>query len=111
MPKKITKKAVKSRAKKVRIPTWETLRVGDILIDEDEQFSGDTDYQKTVLAVIGKVFILSEGGNFEEPEDEMFTIKKMKRRGYVIKDGKNEPSEVTMAEVCAKFGKNVKIKK
>ncbi|MDE2105238.1 MAG: hypothetical protein KGL39_48885 [Patescibacteria group bacterium] len=81
-------------------PTWETLKVGDII----EHEYGDT---RKVLAVLGNVFLMS----FAHDRDKAggwSTIAEAQRNGWKLK-GADEPTEVTMAEVGKQFGRKVKI--
>jgi len=76
---------------------------GDILTNE----SGDI----KVLGVCGSVYFMSYDYDHEKC-DEGYTRKELNRLDFKLKEeAEEEAEEVTMKEVCDKFGKNVKIKK
>lgn len=89
--------------------TWETLKVGDVVIDEDND-------ECTVLAVCGKAFLVSD---YRSPSvmGGWFLLDYVKSRGWRIKgvNSKEKPVlELTLDEVAEKFGvdvKRLKIKK
>lgn len=85
--------------------TWETLERGDIIIDSDRT-------EAMVLAVLPGVFLRSTWGNFDITAG-WSTLQEGQKAGWTIKQPvvETEVEEVTMSDVCAKFGKEVKIKK
>jgi hypothetical protein len=74
---------------------------GDILADGF--------YKRKVLGVCGSVYLMSKVNNFDVCADG-WTKQELDEADYKLKT-EEEAEEVTMKEVCAKFGKNVKIKK
>ncbi len=89
--------------------TLEHLSEGDVVIaDADEGCTGE---HKILAALPNGVYLLSSGDDFDEAGDWM-TAQELKAGGYVVKqDASGSPREVTMADVVAKFGENVVIKK
>lgn len=85
--------------------TWDTLEVGDILVDDD----GD---ERAVLGVMGKIVFYSnlefnESGDWE-------TVTALKWSGWTIKQDTSTPSEtvMTIAEIEKKLGiANLKVVK
>lgn len=67
-----------------------------------------------VLGICGRVIFLSRENNFDVVGDILhYTLEELKELDYRIipEQPEEEAVEVTMKEVCEKFGKNVKIKK
>lgn len=79
------------------------LEDGDIIIHNDG-------YERMVLGVHSLIYHLSVKNDFSRSVIDM-TPQELENEGYTIKgQEKKEVTEVTMEEVCKKFGKNVKIK-
>jgi hypothetical protein len=74
------------------------LRKGDIIYSSDGR--------RKVLAIYEEIIFLSKNSEFNEYLNG-YTLKELISLGYQLEI----PEEVTMEEVCKKFGKNVKIKK
>lgn len=81
-------------------PSWDTLKVGDVLVRNGQ-------YSRTVLAVLGDVFLLS--GTSPTRTGAWYTKLEAQECGYTLKGATDQPLEVTQAEVDAKFGRKVKI--
>lgn len=89
--------------------TWNTLEVGNIVVNTNGS-------EAKVLAIIGDVFLRSMWGSFSISSDSWYTKTEAEAEteecGWKIKGTEDENiQEVTMQEVCEKFGKEVKIKK
>lgn len=85
------------------IPTWETLQVGDVIVDKDGS-------ESTALAVLGEVFLKSMW-NAPKVAHVWFHINEAQKNGWILKVPVTEIEEVTMAQIIEKFGHEVKIKK
>lgn len=73
----------------------DSLRAGDVLIDED----GD---EATVLAVLGDVFLRSE---WNEPEEACvwYTVAEAKRAGFTLKFQTSDVTELSVADIEEKL--------
>jgi hypothetical protein len=82
--------------------TWDNLAVGDEVMGSGIH---------AVLGVCDRMVFLSytdlrDNYHFASTKEQLI------KNGYtIIQDAPEEPLEVTMSEVCEKFGRNVKIKK
>lgn len=81
--------------------TWDTLEVGDIIVDTDGT-------EEKVLAVMGDVFLRSCSDDFDETQS-WYTKKEVQKNGYKIKGGEEEVSEMTVEQISKALGKKVKI--
>jgi hypothetical protein len=94
--------------------TLETLEVGDTVIY-------DSCWKKDILAVLHRngektVYVMSEVYKDENDTrrkkiDATWTAYELELRDFSYPQPQEEMEEVTMEQVCEKFGKNVKIKK
>lgn len=66
--------------------TWETLSVGDILIDSN-------DLEVAVLAVIGRIIFISEPDNYDE-SNCYYTSKELIEMGYKIKGASEQKPSI-----------------
>lgn len=83
------------------VKTWDNLEAGDILV-----LDGD---ESKVLAVIGDVFLRSTLSDFSRTGC-WYTKSEAQKDGLALKAVPEEIEEVTMEDVCKKFGKEVRIK-
>lgn len=86
--------------------TWETLKLGDVLIDEDG-------LEVSILGILGKIIFLSEF-NDRESTGNFYTIQECQKDGWkIVQPEPTKPTieELTMDQVCKELGREVKIKK
>ena len=65
--------------------------------------------ESLVLGVCGKVIFISDSDNFEEVRGSAYTLYELINRDYKLKQ--ETIPEMTMEEVCAALGREIKIKK
>ena len=89
------------------IPTNKQRTIEDGLIEGDIIVTNNR--ESLVLGVCGKVIFISESGNFEEVRGTAYTLYELINYGYKLKQ--ETIPEMTMEEVCAALGREIKIKK
>ena len=85
--------------------TWDNIKAGDFLSTEEKGMV-------KVLDVHGLIVDISDIDEYDVPLGG-FTVKELKSNGYkIVKNPqeKKQVREVTMKDVCEKFGEEVKIK-
>ncbi len=82
-----------------RIPTWETLQEGDVLVHEN-------DTEITVQGKLGQVLLTTrEKGIALNPR----SIIELKRTGWRIKGTEPAPVEMTLADIERELGKKIEL--
>ena len=84
-------------------PTIDNLKVGDVLLDEDEE-------ERMVLGICGRVYFLSIENDFEVCNYGGFTLEEIKK-DFTLKSSK---TTLTKQQIANKFGvdiKNLRIEK
>lgn len=76
----------------LRNKSLDNLEVGDVLVDCAR-------YERTVLAIVGKLVALSQG-NRPETHYEWYTVAELKETSYKLKDSEEEITELTLEEVA-----------
>lgn len=77
--------------------------VGDVIVGRNEE-------EAKVLVVLGEVFLKSYWGEFDKAAN-WWTFAETEGAGWRLEEEPKKIKEVTMEEVCKKFGEEVKIKK
>ncbi len=83
--------------------TWDTLEVGDIILENDNE-------QAIVLAIQGDTLLRSRFECFWSA-DAWYTKIEMKELGYKIKGAVDEVEELTVEEISERLGKTIKVVK
>lgn len=83
--------------------TLRDMVVGDVIVDKEG-------YIVKVLAICGEAFLRSFWDDFNRASCSWYTFTEAENAGWKLKEEPQKVREITMKEVCEKFGEEVKIK-